>query len=496
MNTAQQHSISATDGTRDESGKVGQSSTTTISAVTEVREEPCYEASGSMQQGKVRATVARSTTSSSSKAETMRKLNLYKQKEIDLRRQLIELELESVKLQQSRIEQDMEEEIDEEEEVHSITDAAYTSTLIDYAVPRMDQREQPKDVDLAKLSSTRYATMLGNEDTSADRRSKNDHNAATSDAPVPEKPAEQQDAVQVRKVTKPNAEQWAARHAVSALPPFAGEPEKWVRFISSYKSSTALCGFSEEENIERLHTSLKGPALNLVEGLLMLPGTLEEALETLKKRFGRPAVMVEALLYKIRKTPAVKTDKPETYLEFGAANVAPCNHSAHIEKKEECLFRIMPVTLYRGNNQIDTYAFVDEGSSLTMIEMSLAKELGVLGEKDPLQLVWTGLISRIEEDSERVNLKISGKNQSKIFSLANVRTVSNLNLPSQSLSTKNIYRFPHLKGLPIQCYTNQTPKLLIGIDHLKLIAPLKVREGAKQEPIAAKTRLGTNGKIV
>ncbi|XP_041768525.1 uncharacterized protein LOC121591728 isoform X4 [Anopheles merus] len=196
MNTAPQHSISATDGTRDESGKVGQSSTTTISAVTEVREEPCDEASGSMQQGKVRATVARSTTSSSSKAETMRKLNLYKQKEIDLRRQLIELELESVKLQQSRIEQDMEEEIDEEEEVHSITDAAYTSTLIDYAVPRMDQREQPKDVDLAKLSSTRYATMLSNEDTSADRRSKNDLNAATSNAPVPEKPAEQQDAVQ------------------------------------------------------------------------------------------------------------------------------------------------------------------------------------------------------------------------------------------------------------------------------------------------------------
>uniref|UniRef100_A0A182XQ18 Peptidase aspartic putative domain-containing protein n=1 Tax=Anopheles quadriannulatus TaxID=34691 RepID=A0A182XQ18_ANOQN len=69
-------------------------------------------------------------------------------------------------------------------------------------------------------------------------------------------------------------------------------------------------------------------------------------------------------------------------------NVAPCNHSAHIEKKEECLFRIMPVTLYRGNNQIDTYAFVDEGSSLTMIEMSLAKELGVHGEKDPLQLVF------------------------------------------------------------------------------------------------------------
>uniref|UniRef100_A0A182PWT0 Uncharacterized protein n=1 Tax=Anopheles epiroticus TaxID=199890 RepID=A0A182PWT0_9DIPT len=143
--------------------------------------------------------------------------------------------------------------------------------------------------------------------------------------------------------------------------------------------------------------------------------------------------MVEALLEKIRKTPTVKTDKPETFLEFSAAvrnasdylrvaeleehlsnptlieelvnrlpghmkkdwaiactrqhhpllhqsdeneDVFPCNHSVHIDKKGECLFRIMPVTLYRGDNQIDTCAFIDEGSSLTLMETSLAKELG------------------------------------------------------------------------------------------------------------------------
>uniref|UniRef100_A0A182PWT1 Uncharacterized protein n=1 Tax=Anopheles epiroticus TaxID=199890 RepID=A0A182PWT1_9DIPT len=72
----------------------------------------------------------------------------------------------------------------------------------------------------------------------------------------------------------------------------------------------------------------------------------------------------------------------------------------------------------------------------------------------------------MEEDSERVNVKISGRKQQRIFSLSDVRTVENLDLPSQTLG-----------GLLIQFYSNQSHRMLIGIDHLKLIVPLKVREG-------------------
>uniref|UniRef100_A0A182NMR0 Uncharacterized protein n=1 Tax=Anopheles dirus TaxID=7168 RepID=A0A182NMR0_9DIPT len=115
----------------------------------------------------------------------------------------------------------------------------------------------------------------------------------------------------------------AARHAVSALPTFAGEPDKWVRWLSSYNRSTAFCGFSEDENIERLHASFNGTALNLVEGLFMLPS---EAIETLKRHFGRPSVMVDTLIEKIRKTPTIKTDRPETFIEFGAAVRNACEY--------------------------------------------------------------------------------------------------------------------------------------------------------------------------
>ncbi|XP_062711745.1 uncharacterized protein LOC134289626 [Aedes albopictus] len=48
----------------------------------------------------------------------------------------------------------------------------------------------------------------------------------------------------------------------------------------------------------------------------------------------------------------------------------------------------------------------------------------------------------------------------------------------------------HLKGIPITSYQNAVPKILIGVDNLRLALPLKVREGDGLAPVAVKTRLG------
>ena len=50
--------------------------------------------------------------------------------------------------------------------------------------------------------------------------------------------------------------------------------------------------------------------------------------------------------------------------------------------------------------------------------------------------------------------------------------------------------FPHLKGLPVEDYDQVRPKLLIGLDNLRLGVPLRIREGGPFDPIAAKCRLG------
>ncbi|XP_055542975.1 uncharacterized protein LOC129728551 [Wyeomyia smithii] len=134
----------------------------------------------------------------------------------------------------------------------------------------------------------------------------------------------------------------------------------------------------------------------------------------------------------------------------------------------------------------------DCGSSLTLIEESLAAELKLKGEKHPLCLRWTADTCRYEESAKRVEVNESGtRNQKSKRRLTDVYTVKELKLPAQSLSIEKLSAsHSHLRGIPVDSYTNVRPRILIGMDNIRIIHPLKYREGKEHEPIAAKTRLG------
>ncbi|XP_052900305.1 uncharacterized protein LOC128306748 [Anopheles moucheti] len=86
-----------------------------------------------------------------------------------------------------------------------------------------------------------------------------------------------------------------------------------------YEHSTAICGYSDYENLLRLQKALKGAALEAVSSLLLLPSGLKEAIDVLKLRFGRPEVIVENLMEKVRRMPAPRADRLDTLVEFGFA---------------------------------------------------------------------------------------------------------------------------------------------------------------------------------
>uniref|UniRef100_A0A182PWM0 Uncharacterized protein n=1 Tax=Anopheles epiroticus TaxID=199890 RepID=A0A182PWM0_9DIPT len=93
----------------------------------------------------------------------------------------------------------------------------------------------------------------------------------------------------------------------------------WPLFIASYEHSKAICGYSDDENLLRLQRALKGAALEAMVPLLYLPSGLQEAVATLKLRFGRPEVIVERLIEKVRRMPVPRADRLETLAEFGFA---------------------------------------------------------------------------------------------------------------------------------------------------------------------------------
>lgn len=152
---------------------------------------------------------------------------------------------------------------------------------------------------------------------------------------------------------------------------------------------------------------------------------------------------------------------------------------------------MVPVVLYGKTNRFETFAFLDEGSELTLMDAEIAEALGLQGETRPLCLKWTSGVTRDESDSKKITLEISGVKNEKRFPLQNVRTVHRLDLPTQTLDFEQLTaKYPHLQKLPVQSYQNVTPKLLIGLNNLQLALPLKCRTGRGNEPVAAKTKLG------
>lgn len=478
-------------------------------------------------------------------------------------------------------------------------------------------------------------------------------------------------------------QQLAARQVIGKeLPVFSGSPEDWPIFISSFQQSTAMCGFSDAENLIRLQRCLKGNAFESVRSRLLLPSSVPHVITTLRTLYGRPELLIRALLEKVHRAPAPKHDRLQTVMEFGlmvqnlvdhlvaagqithlsnpvllmelveklpgplkldwatfksrhqvptlatfgefmsglvtaASEVtfelpntignykgekhrynekgiihthssetevqttltkttespqklskvcAACNQNGHrlsecrqfemmdvddrwklVNRKGLCrtclnghgkwpcrswkgcevegcrsrhhtllhspsfvphpicmstthssadkgsfpLFRIMPVELHGKSQTQIIFAFIDEGSSLTLLEEAVAQQLEVTGSKEPLTLKWTGNVTRNEPHSQCVEIGISGESNKRQYKLINARTVRSLVLPSQSLNYGLLSkRFPHLRGLPLKDYDLVQPKLLIGLDNIRLGVPIKLREGAVGEPIAAKCRLG------
>ncbi|XP_065088007.1 uncharacterized protein LOC135709538 [Ochlerotatus camptorhynchus] len=174
--------------------------------------------------------------------------------------------------------------------------------------------------------------------------------------------------------------------------------------------------------------------------------------------------------------------------QVNSSNIA---HQNHHFLKACSLLRYLPITLYANGNEVNVFAFLDDGSTSTIMDAEIAERLGVEGPEAPLHLCWTGDVSRVEEKSQRIQLIVSGTTKNQRYSLSNVRTVKHLKLPSQTLNYEDICNVhPYLKHLPITSYSDVRPRLIIGVDNVKLISALKIREGGNGGLIAAKTRLG------
>nr|XP_012153196.1 PREDICTED: uncharacterized protein LOC105664201 [Megachile rotundata] len=139
---------------------------------------------------------------------------------------------------------------------------------------------------------------------------------------------------------------------------------------------------------------------------------------------------------------------------------------------------------------MQTYALLDEGSTLTLVDTTVANRIGLTGRLASMKLRGVGGMMTVLANSKSVNFDIKGKHSVDTYQIMGARTVRGLSLPAQTLRVDEMKKYHHLNNLNIEGYSSVTPTILIGQDHWDLITSLEVREAGRQAPVASYTKLG------
>lgn len=101
-----------------------------------------------------------------------------------------------------------------------------------------------------------------------------------------------------------------------------------------------------------------------------------------------------------------------------------------------------------GGRVIETYAFLDSGSNVTMCLNSLAEELGA--ECSPAEFTLSTVTSSQSRKGQQLCLEVVGVNTDNGVRLEKVWTTNTLPVIQRSIpTTKDVHDWPHLKGVDI-----------------------------------------------
>ncbi|GBO99941.1 hypothetical protein EVAR_74302_1 [Eumeta japonica] len=150
--------------------------------------------------------------------------------------------------------------------------------------------------------------------------------------------------------------------------------------------------------------------------------------------------------------------------------------------------KIIPVRVAGPKKEIDTYALLDDGSTVTLIDSDLAQQLGARGRNEPLHIEAIAKTKVEMKTSRCVPIKLRGaSNSQQIYA----RTIENLQLSPQAVTKQDIDGCKHLDDIRHKLmYDQAKPKILIGQDNWHLLVATETRKGHRNQPAASLTPLG------
>ncbi|XP_070492639.1 uncharacterized protein [Chironomus tepperi] len=134
----------------------------------------------------------------------------------------------------------------------------------------------------------------------------------------------------------------------------------------------------------------------------------------------------------------------------------------------------------------------DSGSGISLATHSLFEQAKYNSQMDyELNLRWATDIEHTDTQAKLFDLNFLPSGKTKPIVIKNVTATQSLNLPEQEQDPETIKRrFPYLKDVPLPCYSQQVPQILLGLTHANLMAHLSSVCGQDGDPVAALTPLG------
>ena len=148
--------------------------------------------------------------------------------------------------------------------------------------------------------------------------------------------------------------------------------------------------------------------------------------------------------------------------------------------------------------KVECVAYLDEGSSVTLMSGSLASELGVDNSGLKCDLKLQTLNGPKSDKAEKLSVFVQNVGTGNKFKLNDVYSIKELPLGdvrASKICLKNLFPQQEEYNLP---YSEDTPRILIGLDHADLIAAREIVPLGKNGPYLQRTRLGwrITGKAV
>ncbi|XP_061725417.1 uncharacterized protein LOC133531301 [Cydia pomonella] len=163
------------------------------------------------------------------------------------------------------------------------------------------------------------------------------------------------------------------------------------------------------------------------------------------------------------------------------------------------LLKVVPIKIRGPNGVFTSTAFLDDGSSISLISKSLAERAGLRGRTETMRVSGAWRDSDLECTTTVMSIDVSSLNGSDVFNIS-LRAVDNLQIPEQDFRSIDCNKFAHLQKVKDKWSPNLIsckPEVLIGQDNYDLIMPLEICKGKPFEPFATRTVLGwsVHGKM-